>query len=410
MVGERCALAASSGLVNAAPDEASRRFLATQTLDEARHVEVFSQRLLDLGVRKKDFEGTIREHANPNLVRFAEILLEKVDKKDFVAGVVGQNVILEGMAFHVFEMMHAGNRALNPKFAHTLAGTIADERRHVGFGEARIGSLIREHPEKKPEIEKMQREMSYYMLATFADAIGKGVREQELVRMREAAEEAGAAPATWQGQDVGALEPQKLEALLADTVLKEFKARLDRIGIEYQTPVAAVAKARWSRMPLDVHDLDPEWFRERGRARFEFWFDSVQRLSRQASHVRTPAARRPRTELSVSETGRDRLDHAAVPTTVWERPQPSRARAASIQHRSQPAPPRSSSRPRPWTRRRHLEVLRPPPGASWASTIPRREIDPTSEPESLQRVPARSLHQARAQTGRLGGGACSRRT
>ena len=48
-----------------------------------------------------------------------------------MAGVVGQNIVLEGMAFNVFEMMYAGNESLNPKFAHTLAGTIADERRHV---------------------------------------------------------------------------------------------------------------------------------------------------------------------------------------------------------------------------------------------------------------------------------------
>ena len=44
VMGERCALAASSGLINAAPDEASKRFLATQTLDEARHVEIFTPR------------------------------------------------------------------------------------------------------------------------------------------------------------------------------------------------------------------------------------------------------------------------------------------------------------------------------------------------------------------------------
>ena len=56
VVGERCALAASSGLINAAPDEASKRFLATQTLDEARHVEIFTQRLYDLGVRKSELE------------------------------------------------------------------------------------------------------------------------------------------------------------------------------------------------------------------------------------------------------------------------------------------------------------------------------------------------------------------
>ena len=233
VVGERCALAASSGLINAAPDEASKRFLATQTLDEARHTEVFTQRLHDLGVKKADLESTIRELANPNLARFAEALLEKVDKKDFVAGVVGQNVILEGMAFHVFEMMYAGSQALNPKFAHTLSGTIADERRHVGFGENRIGGLVREHPEKKPEIERLQKELSYHMLATFADAFRAGPAREEMAQLRRAAPEA----ATWQGRDLNALAPEEMEGMLADTVLKEFKHRLERIGLEYQTPV-----------------------------------------------------------------------------------------------------------------------------------------------------------------------------
>ncbi len=79
IVGERCALAASSGLVGCAPDPASQCFLATQTLDEARHVEIFTQRLLDLGVKKREIEDVIVQHANPNLVNFAEVLLVKVD-------------------------------------------------------------------------------------------------------------------------------------------------------------------------------------------------------------------------------------------------------------------------------------------------------------------------------------------
>lgn len=88
IAGERCALAASSGLINAAPDQASKTFLATQTLDEGRHVEIFTQRLFDLGVKPADLESTIKTYLNPNLGKFAEVLLEKVDKKDFVAGVV----------------------------------------------------------------------------------------------------------------------------------------------------------------------------------------------------------------------------------------------------------------------------------------------------------------------------------
>jgi hypothetical protein len=231
VVGERCALGASSGLINAAPDEASKRFLATQTLDEARHVEIFTQRLYDLGVRKADLESTIERYANPNLVKFAGILLEKVDRKDFVAGVVGQNIVLEGMAFSVFEMMFAMNKDVNPKFAHTLSGTIADERRHVGFGENRIGSLIRAHPEQKPAVERMQKDMSYFMLATFADAFRQTQALAELDRIGQAR-----VHAEYQGSDLGTLVPEEMEHLLADTVLKEFKSRLGRIGIEYQTP------------------------------------------------------------------------------------------------------------------------------------------------------------------------------
>jgi hypothetical protein len=231
VVGERCALAASSGLINAAPDEASKRFLATQTLDEARHVEIFTQRLYDLGVKKGDLQSVIDHYANRNLVKFAEVLLEKVDRKDFVSGVVGQNIVLEGMAFSVFEMMHAMNESLNPKFAHTLSGTIADERRHVGFGENRIGSLIKEHPEKRADIERMQKEMSYFMLATFADAFRNNQAAAELERIGQPR-----AHTDYHGADLGVMSPEEMEVVLADTVLKEFKTRLGRIGIEYQTP------------------------------------------------------------------------------------------------------------------------------------------------------------------------------
>jgi hypothetical protein len=241
VMGERAALAASSGLINAAPDPASKRFLATQTLDEARHVEIFTQRLFDLGVKKSELEETLKRFANPHLVQFAEILLEKVDKGDFVAGVVGQNIVLEGLAFSVFEMMQAANVEINPKFAQTLSGTIADERRHVGFGENRIGSLIKEHPEKKPEVERMQKEMTYHMLATFADRFrGQAATLEETRRLtQQATSESGGTPKAqiWHGTDLSSADPTEMEAVLADTVLKEFKTRLGRIGLEYQTPV-----------------------------------------------------------------------------------------------------------------------------------------------------------------------------
>ena len=237
VAGERCALAASSGLINCAPDEASKLFLATQTLDEARHVEIFSQRLFDLGVKKAELDDTVSQLVNPNLVRFAEILLEKVDKRDFTAGVVGQNIVLEGMAFSVFELLHESMKVGNPKFAHTLVGTIADERRHVGFGENRIGSLIREHPEKKPEVQQMQKDMSHYMLATFADRFRDGSIDAQRERARAAAPERPDGPAPeYHGVNLEEASPEELENVLTNTVLGEFKTRLRRIGLEYQAP------------------------------------------------------------------------------------------------------------------------------------------------------------------------------
>ncbi len=237
VAGERCALAASSGLINSAPDEASKRFLATQTLDEARHVEVFSQRLFDLGVKKRELDDVVAQLANPNLVRFAEILLEKVDKRDFVAGVVGQNIVLEGMAFSVFELLHTSMQAANPKFAQTLSGTIADERRHVGFGENRIGSLIRDNPEKRPEVQQMQKDMSYFMLATFADRFRDGAVGEERDRIRAIAPaDSDVAEPEYHGVNVAQASPEELENVLTNTVLGEFKTRLGRIGLEYQTP------------------------------------------------------------------------------------------------------------------------------------------------------------------------------
>ncbi len=188
IAGERCALAASSGLVNLAPDFESKRFLATQTLDEARHVEIFTQRL--------------------------------------------------------FELLEATSRELNPKFAQTLSGTIADERRHVGFGENRIGSLITEHPEKKAEIERMQQEMSYYMLATFTDTFTDTVADsgESVEEGRKLAAELGVRQnnavenSDWHGTDLDTASVEELVGVLADTVLGEFKVRLGRIGIDYRSP------------------------------------------------------------------------------------------------------------------------------------------------------------------------------
>lgn len=50
LTAERISMLGISRLVSCAPDEASSVFLATQAADEARHFEIFSQRMADFGV------------------------------------------------------------------------------------------------------------------------------------------------------------------------------------------------------------------------------------------------------------------------------------------------------------------------------------------------------------------------
>ena len=41
---------------------------------------------------------------------------------------------------------------------------------------------------------------------------------------------------SWHGANLATATPEEMEAVLADTVLGEFKTRLGRIGLEYQSP------------------------------------------------------------------------------------------------------------------------------------------------------------------------------
>lgn len=56
-VGEAAALEASSGLIRLAPNHHSRAFLATQVVDEARHLEVFLRRIEELGIKSPRDRG-----------------------------------------------------------------------------------------------------------------------------------------------------------------------------------------------------------------------------------------------------------------------------------------------------------------------------------------------------------------
>ncbi len=167
-VGETAALEGSSGLVRLAPNRNAKIFMATQVVDEARHLEVFLARLNDLGV--DDAEAEIQRRANPSLLDFKDALLDLVDAGDWLSAVFAQNVILETMEFTVFR---SHERTADPVTAEILRGVISDERRHFGFGENDVGHRVAEDPGLRPRLKELRTRFDAMVVGVFDEAVGE---------------------------------------------------------------------------------------------------------------------------------------------------------------------------------------------------------------------------------------------
>ncbi len=168
LAGERIAFECSAALCAFAPDDNARMFLATQVIDEARHVEVFSHRLKMLG--REDLDETMRKYVNPRMFAFHDHMRTRViDSRDFVGGVIGQNLALEGLALGFFEFNASLLDDVDPGTSHVLKTVLLDERRHVGFGLMRMRNLLDNQPDKRAYVEDTVAELSDEMMAIFEE-------------------------------------------------------------------------------------------------------------------------------------------------------------------------------------------------------------------------------------------------
>jgi len=167
-VAENAALEASSGLVRIAPNQEAKLFLATQVMDEGRHVEVMLQRLAELGV--DDPLSEVERRATGSIHRFAERLLQLVDAHDWDSAIFAQNVVLEAMEFSVFRA-HA--RVTDPVTRDLLERVLRDERRHIGFGENELGRRLAADPRRRNWLGAVKQELDALVLETFESVLGE---------------------------------------------------------------------------------------------------------------------------------------------------------------------------------------------------------------------------------------------
>lgn len=138
--GEQGALITASQLVAAVPHMDGKFYASTQTLDEARHVEVFAAY-----VRKLDEVHPI----TPGLRKILDAILAA---PNWMMKAVGMNVVLEGLALYSFRDMR--NQTEEPLLKKLLTYVARDEARHTGYGIKYLTSVVGTlSEEERAEIE-----------------------------------------------------------------------------------------------------------------------------------------------------------------------------------------------------------------------------------------------------------------
>jgi hypothetical protein len=149
--GEQGALMVAAQQVHAVPDYEAKLYAATQTMDEARHVEVFERY-----VRKLAEIYPI----SPTL----KVLIDSTLKADhWVKVCIGMQMIIEGLALGAFHNMRRATT--DPLLRQIVENVLRDEARHVAFGHVYVAEAIRDmHPDEREEVAQFTFEAMRYMV------------------------------------------------------------------------------------------------------------------------------------------------------------------------------------------------------------------------------------------------------
>jgi hypothetical protein len=141
MHGEQGALVCTAKIVQGVPDIDSKFYAATQVIDEARHVEVYSRYL-------HEKVGLVYP-LNPHL---ESLLQDVIADSRWDMTYLGMQVIIEGLALAAFGVIR--NMATEPLAKALNAYVMQDEARHVMFGRL----ALRDYYPQLTDAERDERE------------------------------------------------------------------------------------------------------------------------------------------------------------------------------------------------------------------------------------------------------------
>ena len=167
--GEQGALLVASQLASCAPTYNAKLYAASQTFDEARHVEVFNRYLQE--------KIGIHYPINPNL----KLLLDKIlTDERWDLKFIGMQIIIEGLALAAFQMLKSITK--DPLLKQLLHYVVRDEARHVTFG---INYLEDYLTTLSPEEINERAQFAYEACVISRDRLINTKAEQRFLKMSE---------------------------------------------------------------------------------------------------------------------------------------------------------------------------------------------------------------------------------
>jgi hypothetical protein len=139
--GEQGALTVAARIVESVPDMDSKFYAATQTMDEARHVELYARFMRE--------KIGLYYPINDDL---AKLLADALSDSRWDMPYLGMQVLIEGLALAAFGVHR--DMAQNALVKQLLAYVMQDEARHVAFGRL----ALRDYYAGLTEAERAERE------------------------------------------------------------------------------------------------------------------------------------------------------------------------------------------------------------------------------------------------------------
>ena len=118
--GEQGALLTAATVAHGVPDMKAKYYAATQTIDEARHVEAYDRYVEKIAIHY------------PMVPWLKELIDATLSTNNFCKVMIGMNMIVEGLALGAFNNMY--KQTEEPLLKSITFNVMRDESRHVSFG------------------------------------------------------------------------------------------------------------------------------------------------------------------------------------------------------------------------------------------------------------------------------------